>query len=80
MANPRSEPSSNIDAGSGTDAVMPLITIWLRANSSLPFELADVCGTKPTKSIPDQVKPIKAGKSVWNGFAVSGQAIEGNDL
>jgi len=25
-----------------------------------------------------EVKPIETGKSVWNGFAVSGQAIEGN--
>ena len=45
MANPSPEPRSNIDAGSGADAVTPLITIWLRANCSLPFELADVCGT-----------------------------------
>lgn len=52
MTHPIPEPSSNIDAGSGTDAVTPLITIWLRANCSLPFELADVCGTKRPPSIP----------------------------
>jgi hypothetical protein len=38
-----------------------MITIWLRANCSLPFELADVCGTKRTPSIPDQLKTSCVG-------------------
>jgi len=55
MANPSPKPKSNIDAGSGTDALTPLLTIWLRAHCSSPFELANVCGTKRTPSIPDHL-------------------------